>query len=124
MHPGLPAPPVQHEPDRPSDADHHLLAGVPILVCGCGPSLNALPLPPPCLTIGVNDIGRRFDPDYLVVLNPPEQFTAGRFRHVEASRPRALFSQPPLRLAHAPLARIRLGQRGGTDWRDPKGLPY
>src|SRR5690242_19024469 len=99
-------------------------SGETIVVCGCGPSLNALPLPPPCATVGVNDIGRRFDPDYLVVLNPPEQFTAGRFRHVEASRARAVFSQLPLRLAHAPLARIRLGQRGGIDWRHPKGLPY
>lgn len=100
------------------------LAGASVIVCGCGPSLNELPLPPPCLTIGVNDVGRRLDPDYLVVLNGPEQFTPDRWQHVANSRARAVFSQLPLPLRGAPLAPIRLGERGGVRWDDPRGLPF
>jgi glycosyltransferase involved in cell wall biosynthesis len=99
-------------------------AGASVIVCGCGPSLNELPLPSPCPTIGVNDVGRRFDPDYLVVLNGPAQFTRERWRYVESSRAHAVFSQLPLRLRSARLVPIRLGERGGTRWDDPRGLPY
>jgi hypothetical protein len=64
--------------------DRH--AGEAILVCGCGSSLATLRLPPGVPTIGVNDIGRLFDPDYLVVVNPPRQFSGDRFRFVRESR--------------------------------------
>jgi hypothetical protein len=55
-------------------------AGGTILVCGCGQSLNQLERPEEFITIGVNDVGRKFQPDYLVVVNPPHQFTGDRFR--------------------------------------------
>jgi len=45
-----------------------------MLVCGCGDSLNQLDNPKQFLTIGVNDVGRRFQPDYLIVVNPCRQF--------------------------------------------------
>lgn len=41
-----------------------------VLVCSCGESLNELRNPERFLTIGVNDVGRRFQPDYLVVVSP------------------------------------------------------
>ena len=41
-----------------------------VLVCGCGESLNELEHPERFVTIRVNDVGRRFQPDYLVVVNP------------------------------------------------------
>lgn len=89
-------------------------AGATVLVCGCGPSLLDLPPQPGIVSIGVNDVGRHFDPDYLVVVNPPQQFRGGRFAHVRASRASALFTQLDLGAVKPPVVRFRLGQRGGT----------
>lgn len=44
-------------------------AGATVIVCGCGTSLSMLRNPKRFLTIGVNDVGRMFQPDYLVVLH-------------------------------------------------------
>ena len=71
---------------------HSLHHGRAVVVCGCGESLNDLVAPERCVTIGVNDVGRRFQPDYLVVVNPRSQFTGDRFRYVETSKARALFT--------------------------------
>ena len=59
---------------------HH---GDTIIVCGCGESLNLLELPEQAITIGVNDVGRRFTPNYLVVVNPRNQVVGmiWRFTH-------------------------------------------
>lgn len=95
-----------------------------MLVCGCGSSLSQIVAPERVVTIGVNDVGRLFQPDYLVVLNPPQQFSGDRFRYVEQSRARAVFSQFDLKIPHSRVVRIRLGQRGGTDFSDPNLLPY
>ena len=91
-------------------------AGASILVCGCGESLNTLERPESVTTIGVNDVGRRFTPTYLVVVNRRSQFAGDRFRFVETSGARALFTQlPDLGVAHPQLVRFRLGTYGGTD---------
>lgn len=89
--------------------------GEPFLVCGCGPSLNELPDPQRHLTIGVNDVGRLFDPTYLVVVNPRSQFKGDRFRYVQESNARALFTQLDLGRVRPPVVRFRLGKYGGTD---------
>ncbi len=104
-------------------------AGETIVVCGCGRSLADLPTPERWTTIGVNDVGRLFDPTYLVVVNPKSQFRADRFRHVESSRARALFTQlDPGRdlggLAHPAIVRFRLGRRRGTEVGDSESLPF
>lgn len=111
----------QHETLRDFRDRHR---GESILVCGCGVSLNDLPLDYPGITIGVNDIGRRLDPTYLVVLNPRSQFSGERFRYVETSRAQALFSQLDLGIRHPRVVRLRLGQRGGTDLGPGDALPY
>ncbi|MEL4178312.1 capsular polysaccharide synthesis protein [Roseateles sp. PN1] len=92
-------------------------AGETLIVCGCGPSLPELTgQAARFTTIGVNDVGRLFDPDYLVVVNPPRQFAGDRFRHVAESRAKAIFTQLDLgRTMQAPQVRVELGQRGGTD---------
>ena len=89
--------------------------GETILVCGCGASLNLLDHLERFVTIGVNDVGRRFTPDYLVVVNERRQFDPARFAHVERSEARAVFTQLDLGLAHPRVVRFRLGRRGGTD---------
>jgi hypothetical protein len=90
--------------------------GQTVVVCGCGESLNRLEQPERFVTIGVNDVGRRFTPDYLVVLNPRSQFTGDRFRYIETSRAKALFTQlADLGVPHPRVVRFRLGRYGGTD---------
>lgn len=101
--------------------------GATIVVCGCGRSLTELPSPTEMLTIGVNDVGRLFNPTYLVVVNPKNQFAADRFRYVAESRAQALFTQlEPRQLGcdHARMVRFRLGRRAGTDLDAPDALPY
>ena len=109
-------------PDLPSF--HGVHRGETIVVCGCGESLNDLANPEQFVTIGVNDVGRRFDPTYLVVVNPRSQFAADRFRYVEQSRAKYLFSQLDLRLPHDRMVRFRLGRYGGTTFTDPGVLHY
>lgn len=88
---------------------------VDLVVCGCGPSLLHLPQPQRFVTIGVNDVGRLFDPTYLVVLNPRQQFKHDRFRYVEQSNAQALFTQIELGRVRPPVVRFRLGQYAGTE---------
>src|SRR5436309_12862499 len=47
---------------------HCTSRGAAILVCGCGESLNTLGDASRTVTIGVNDVGRLFDPTYLLVV--------------------------------------------------------
>lgn len=89
--------------------------GETIVVCGCGPSLKELPDPERQITLGVNDVGRLFDPTYLVVVNPRSQFKADRFTFVEQSKAQALFTQLDLGAVRPPVVRFKLGKFGGTD---------
>ncbi len=89
--------------------------GESIVVCGCGPSLNDLAEPQRFVTIGVNDVGRLFDPSYLVVVNPRTQFKGDRFRYVEQSNAQALFTQLDLGTVRPPVVRFKLGRYGATD---------
>jgi hypothetical protein len=99
-------------------------AGESILVCGCGSSLSQIVAPERVVTIGVNDVGRLFDPDYLVVLNPRRQFAPGRFQYVENSRARVIFTQLDLGIGHSRQVRVRLAGRGQADLGNPNALPY
>jgi hypothetical protein len=89
--------------------------GETIIVCGCGTSLRTLVEPQRHLTIGVNDVGRLFDPTYLVVVNPPSQLRNGRFAYVQQSNAQALFTQLDLGPVRPPVVRFKLGQYGGTE---------
>src|SRR5262245_43471844 len=89
--------------------------GGSLVVCGCGPSLRELTAREDIITIGVNDVGRMFDPTYLVVVNPRAQFKGDRFRHVERSNARALFTQLDLGQVRPPVVRFKLGHYGGVD---------
>jgi spore maturation protein CgeB len=98
--------------------------GATIVVCGCGESLNELTEPARFITIGVNDVGRRFDPDYLVVVNPRNQFSGDRFSYVERSKASHLFTQLDLGLSRENVVRFDLGVHAGTDLSDPNVLHY
>lgn len=98
--------------------------GETIIVCGCGSSLNDLTHPERFITIGVNDVGRRFHPDYLVILNPPRQFAGDRFHYVRTSQAKYLFTQLDIGSVQPPVVRFQLGEKGGTDFSDPNVLHY
>lgn len=99
--------------------------GASILVCGCGSSLALLEHPERHLTIGVNDVGRRFTPDYLVVVNERRQFERERYLHVERTHAKAVFTQlAELDLPQTHVVRFRLGRRGGTERADADTLHY
>jgi hypothetical protein len=103
--------------------DRH--CGASILVCGCGTSLALLAHPERYLTIGVNDIGRRFTPDYLVVVNERRQFARDRYLYVERTRAKAVFTQlAQLELPQTRVVRFRLGRRGGTERTDGESLHF
>jgi hypothetical protein len=96
-----------------------------IIVCGCGESLNQLSDPGRFTTIGVNDVGRKFDPDYLVVVDPRDAFKGDRFRYVEQSRARVLFTQrSDLALTHPGVVQFQLGEKDGTDFSNPNLLHF
>lgn len=86
-----------------------------VIVCGCGNSLRDQPFERSVTTIGVNDVGRLFDPTYLVVVNPPRQFRGDRFEFVRRSRAQALFTQLELGPVNPPVVRFTLGRHGGTE---------
>ncbi|WP_434625692.1 CgeB family protein [Azospirillum sp. B2RO_4] len=98
--------------------------GSTIIVCGCGESVSGFDDPERFITIGVNDVGRLFQPDYLVVVNHRHQFRKDRFEHIENSRARALFSHLRLDVGHPKQIRFALGRRGGMEVDDPTSLPY
>src|SRR6185369_11987229 len=102
----------------------NLHQGSTIVVCGCGESLNELTDPARFITIGVNDVGRSFDPDYLVVVNPRNQFFGDRFNYVESTKASYVFTQLDLGLSRENVIRFNLGVHGGTDLSDPNILHY
>ena len=69
-------------------------------------------------------MGRRFQPTYLVVVNPRNQFSGDRFRYVETSQAHTLFTQLDLGVRHPHIVKFRLGSYGGTDLSDSNVLHY
>lgn len=99
--------------------------GASVVVCGCGESLRLLEQPERWLTIGVNDVGRHFTPDYLVVVNERRQFSRERYLHVAQTRAKAVFTQlAKLELPHTRVVRFGLGLRGGAGRADAESLHY
>ncbi|RPI21087.1 MAG: hypothetical protein EHM61_25610 [Acidobacteria bacterium] len=94
-----------------------------IVICGCGPSLHEFHHSEDAITIGVNDVGRLFDPTYLVVVDPRQRFEGDRFTYIESSRAQVVFTARNLQLRHPRVVRFKLGTRGGTDFSNPNVLP-
>ncbi len=91
-----------------------------IIVCGCGVSINQFDAPDRFITIGVNDIGRAFQPDYLVVLDGAEHLGPDRYRYVESSAAKAIFTQRTSLLRNrANVVRFRFEDPGDKDTPPP-----
>jgi hypothetical protein len=98
--------------------------GEDVVVCGCGRSLRQFAEPGRYTTIGVNDVGRRFVPEYLVVVNPVESFTADRWAHVRDTNPPVFLSQYRLAVRAGTYVQFRLGRYASVDFDDPGALNY
>lgn len=73
-----------------------------------------------CLTMGVNDVGRLFTPDYTVVVNDKASFNEHRWKHIESCGSKALFThiKDPMMIPVTHQDRvvtIPLGRYAGTD---------
>lgn len=66
--------------------------GQKIMVVGCGTSASTLTNPQDYVTIGVNDLSRLFNPNYLVVLNDKTSFEADRWKWIESSTSPHIFT--------------------------------
>ncbi len=99
--------------------------GGKIVVCGCGVSLKLFECPERFITIGVNDVGRQFHPNYLLVVDPPARFKGDRFHYVQKSQAEYLFTQrTDLDVPHPNVVNFRLGIKGGVDFADPNVMHY
>jgi hypothetical protein len=99
--------------------------GRDIVVCGCGESLTSLRQPERFVTIGVNDVGRLFQPNYLVVIDGREHFKGDRFHYVETSEAEYIFTQRSgLGIRNPNVVQFRLGEKNSPDASDPEVLPF
>jgi hypothetical protein len=99
--------------------------GETVIVCGCGISLTSFNEPERFITIGVNDVGRLFQPDYLVVVDPRDRFSGDRFRFVDTSQAQYLFTQhQDLGVPHPHIVRFALIQTEEPDFTNSGALHY
>ena len=99
---------------------HAIHYGEAMVVCGLGESINGLRDPGRFCTIGVNDIGRAFTPQYLFVMDAVRSFPAERFAYIRDSTARYIFTDHDLGLTRDNVVRfpIRASPRPRFDDRD------
>lgn len=87
-----------------------------ILVCGLGESANLLSDPTGYMTIGVNDIGRLFQPTYLLNVNNKSQYKGDRFSYIENSQAKYLFTHQPKEQGNVkiPIVEFKIARKVGT----------
>src|SRR5579859_6568603 len=99
--------------------------GETIVVCGCGESLNDFVKPERFITIGVSDVGRIFQPNYLLLPNQKREYEGDRFHYVETSQAEYIFTYiPDPGVPHTKLIMYRLGKMNGTDFSNANVLHY
>ena len=108
------------------------LQGCHVIVCGLGTSLNQLSHPERYWTIGVNDIGGKFTPDFVLCIDPLTRFKVGNRKHdILKSGTKYFVSQldpkvyPKLQAEN--YVKFRLGKRTGVGFNfnnDPERLDY
>lgn len=92
-----------------------------VAVCGLGESLNYFN-PQGLITIGCNDIGRKFTPTYLLNVNNKKQYKGDRFQYIEGTQAKALFTHRPNEQGECkvPIVKFELGKQGGMEFSDGK----
>ena len=103
----------------------NMLKGEDVIVCGLAPSLLQLKEPNKYWTIGVNDIGRIFTPDFLVVLNSKSTFRGDRWGYIQSANPKYFVSCYNFQdIKHTWYVHFRLGKFGKIDFSDPMILNH
>ena len=96
--------------------DRH--TGQDFVVCGLGPSIVSLaPYLAGHLTVGVNDIGKHFTPNYLVIQDYPSAFLRERRKTIERTAADCAFLAfdfPNLQAKH--ILHVKLKNKGGSDF--------
>jgi hypothetical protein len=87
-------------------------------------SLKELRWPERAVTIGVNDIGRYFHPNYLLVVDPRRRLTEERYRYIDSSKAVFVFTDRDYAVRRANVVRFPLRQRAGPDFSNPHELHY
>jgi LPS sulfotransferase NodH len=96
-----------------------------IVVCGLGESLNELKSPADYVTIGVNDIGRVFTPNYLVVVDNKKRLGLERYAHILKSKADCLFAVNDIDTGDHPfVVRFPLRKHTWADLCDVNYLDY
>jgi hypothetical protein len=95
-----------------------------MIVCGCGQSAAVFDRPVGVRTIGVNDFGRKFDPDYLLVIDAPDKFPPDRYRYIVNSGARYIFSDQSYRPQRSKLVRFQIRRSTEPNLDDPDALYY
>jgi LPS sulfotransferase NodH len=98
--------------------------GESVYVCGLGVSLNQLDHPEHYVTIGVNDIGRKFHPNYLLVVDPRKRLTPQRYKHIDTSQAEFVFTDRDYAIPHATVVRFPLCKRSGPNFANPHELHF
>jgi hypothetical protein len=98
--------------------------GQKVIVSGCGTSATDLKNPQDFFTIGVNDIGRLYSSNYLVVLNDKASFKPDRWEWVEKSQCPHIFTHiKGLAVKEESKVLLQLGRYGGCDL-DKEAVDY
>jgi hypothetical protein len=82
-------------------------------VCGLGDSWRLHLEGPKGTVIGVNDFERFTTPDYLVVVDGPNRFTPERWKYIEGTKARNVFSQLAIKVPNLIKINVK-GTRGST----------
>jgi hypothetical protein len=98
--------------------------GEAMVVCGLGHSILALQDPQRFKTIGVNDIGRAFTPNYLFVMDKPESFGEDRFQHIRSSAAQYIFTDHELGLKRESIVRLPIRRNEVPKFDDPNALYF
>lgn len=90
--------------------------GATIVVCGLGESINSFKgKEDEYLTIGVNDIGRHFEPSYLVCIDSHRTFGEERYNYIKNTKASNVFSHINLPLDN-PEKLVKIGYSEKTDY--------
>ena len=86
-----------------------------IVVCGLGESVRSFRPADGITTIGVNDIGRLFHPTYLLNVNNRTQYKGDRFRYIENTQAKYLFTHTPGEQGNVkiPIIKFEIAPQGG-----------
>lgn len=96
--------------------------GEAMVVCGLGASIKSFAYPNRFRTIGVNDIGRAFHPDYLFVMDAVKSFAPERFQFIQNTKASCIFTDHNLDLEGHKVIRFPIKECASPQLDDPDAL--